>query len=101
MKKLTGVKRGSLCAHIKERMKVVQLCSFPAARRSYLLAEVLLVGAVASILPVKGGFLLPQKMADQKRIGSRRFFLSLHCGSVVLLSILLFSEERMGESPSH
>lgn len=101
MQKLTGVKRGSLCAHIKERLKVVQLCSFTAARRSYLLGEVQLVVAVASILPVKGGLLLPQKMADQKRIGSRGFFLSLHCGSIVLLSILLFSEERMGESPSH
>lgn len=101
MQKLTGVKRGSLCAHIKERLKVVQLCSFTAACRSYLLGEVQLVVAVASILPVKGGLLLPQKMADQKRIGSRGFFLSLHCGSIVLLSILLFSEERMGESPSH
>lgn len=32
---------------------------------------------------------------------SRGFFLSLHCGNVFMLSLLLSSEERMGESPSH
>ena len=56
--------------------------------------------AVVSVLPLKGGLLLPQKIVDQNRMESSGFFLLLLCADVFMLSFLPFLEERMGENPS-